>query len=151
FWYSKADNDHLEGSSSETPYAVYDPATRQWSAWRTLDMPADEKFGYARAGCTQRVDLPNGDILLTLYFRPLEQETTRHASTVCRCWFDGTTLSYVEYGDELRLEEKRGLVEPSLVEFAGRYFLTLRNDTRAYVTRGTDGLRFEPIRPWTFD
>ncbi|MCA9077534.1 MAG: hypothetical protein KDA93_21090 [Planctomycetaceae bacterium] len=35
--------------------------------------------------------------------------------------------------------------------FDGRYYLTLRADHSAFVTRSEDGLTFEPIREWTFD
>jgi hypothetical protein len=68
-----------------------------------------------------------------------------------RCRFDGARLSYVEHGTELRLDVPRGFAEPSLVHFDGRFFLTLRNDQRGYVTCGTDGLNFDPPRPWLFD
>jgi hypothetical protein len=51
----------------------------------------------------------------------------------------------------LSLPRKRGLAEPSIARFGGRYFLTLRNDDGAWVTSATDGIHFEPIRPWTFD
>ena len=39
----------------------------------------------------------------------------------------------------------------SLIRFKERYYLTLRNDARGYVTSGTDGLHFDPIIPWEFD
>jgi len=151
FWYSAATNDHLEHGPSETPYSVYDPERREWSAWKTLEMPAERKFEFARAGCTQRVDLPNGDILLPVYFRRADEKQERNKSTICRCSFDGVTLRYLEHGDELNLEVDRGLVEPSLTKFENRFYLTLRNDQRAYVTTSADGLHFDKIRPWTFD
>lgn len=151
FWYSASANDHIKHGPSETPYSVYDPQRREWSEWKTLEMPAERKFEFARAGCTQRVDLPNGDILLPIYFRRADEKHQRNKSTICRCSFDGTTLRYLEHGDELSLEVDRGLVEPSLTEFGTRYFLTLRNDQRAYVTTSADGLHFDEIRPWTFD
>jgi hypothetical protein len=151
FWYSASDNDHLKFGPSETPYSVYDPQHKTWGQWRTLAMPAESKFEFARAGCTQRVDLPNGDILLPIYFRPANEPHERHQATICRCQFDGETLKYVEHGDELSLDVDRGLAEPSLTKFGERYFLTLRNDQRAYVTTSSDGLQFDAIRPWTFD
>ena len=151
FWYSASANDHLKNGPSETPYSVYDPQRKTWSQWRTLAMPAERKFEFARAGCTQRVDLPSGDILLPIYFRPADERHERHKVTVCRCQFDGETLKYLEHGDELSLDVDRGLAEPSLTKFGERYFLTLRNDQRAYVTTSDDGLHFDPIRPWTFD
>ena len=57
----------------------------------------------------------------------------------------------MERGDELDLNVERGLCEPSLARFGGRYYLTLRNDVKGYVTVGQDGLHYDPIEPWTFD
>ena len=112
-------------------------------------MPNEPRFGNAGAGCTQRVDLPGGDILLPVSFkRPGDKLSS---STVVRCRFDGETLRYVEHGDELSLDVPRGLGEPSLAQFEGRFFLTLRNDKKGYVTSGTDGLHFDKPKPWTFD
>ncbi len=67
------------------------------------------------------------------------------------CAFDGTQLTYLEHGDELALDVPRGCDEPSLVLFQGRYYLTIRNDEKGYVTAGDDGLHFAPLTPWTFD
>ena len=97
----------------------------------------------------QRVDLPNGDILLPIYFKPLEDRC--YSATVLRCRFDGTTLGYVEHGDELPYDVPRGFCEPSLTKFGDRFFLTLRNDVTGHVASGPDGLHFEKPRPWTFD
>ncbi len=68
-----------------------------------------------------------------------------------QCAFDGRELKYRRHGTELTLEVDRGLVEPSLVGFKGRYYLTIRNDRKGYVAVSDDGLRFGPIRPWVFD
>jgi hypothetical protein len=51
----------------------------------------------------------------------------------------------------LRLDEARGLYEPSLVAFQGKYYLTLRNDLRGYVSVSDDGLQFAEPVPWLFD
>jgi hypothetical protein len=51
----------------------------------------------------------------------------------------------------LRLAVARGLYEPSLIAFRGRYFLTLRNDLRGYVSVSDDGLTFAEPQPWRFD
>jgi len=132
-----------------TSYSVYDPDQRQWRPWQKLSMPEGDKFHDSGAGCTQRVDLANGEILLPFYFRPPGKNS--HVS-VARCSFDGSTLRFVENGTELHIDDKtRGLHEPSLARFGGEYFLTLRNDKRGYVTRGRDGLNFEAFQPWRFD
>lgn len=132
-----------------TAYAVYDETTRQWSRWTTLEMPNDPSFYNSGAGCVQRVDLENGDILLPVYYKG---ETDKHYRvTVLRCSFDGETLSYLEHGSELALEDGRGVYEPSLIRFRGRFYLTLRNDNAAYVAVSEDGLNFGPLQPWRFD
>jgi len=132
-----------------TSYSVYDPDRDRWAAWRRLAMPDGEKFHDCGAGCTQRVDLADGTILLPLYFRP-PGKNSRVA--VARCSFDGETLRYEEHGNELSIDDTtRGLHEPSLARFGGEFFLTIRNDRRGFVTRSRDGLNFQPIRPWKFD
>ena len=132
-----------------TSYATYDPARDQWSGWQKLEMPAGEKFHNCGAGCVQRYDLDGGGILLPLYFKPAG---TNSRVTVARCQFDGKELRYEEHGNELAIDNQtRGLHEPSLTRFDGRFFLTIRNDEKGYVTRSDDGLNYAPIEPWRFD
>src|SRR5205814_10357455 len=45
----------------------------------------------------------------------------------------------------------RGLYEPGLARFQGKFYLTMRNDRAAYVATSTDGLHFSEPRLWTFD
>jgi hypothetical protein len=133
----------------ETAWSVYDQKTRRWAPWRALEMPKDDKFWNAGAGCTQRIDLENGDILLPIYFK--SKEARGATTTVVRCSFDGETLRYIEHGSEMTVPVPRGLGEPSLALFQGRYYLTMRNDQAAYVTTGEDGLHFAPPQPWKWD
>jgi hypothetical protein len=139
----------IENRDRETSYAVYDPASRTWTPWAALEMPDPVKFQSAGAGSVQRLDLPDGDILLPIYFKSKEQKTYR--TTVVRCSFDGTKLAYREHGTELTIDDGRGLYEPSLTRFGDRYLLTLRNDGAGYVAVSRDGLNFDqPIR-WLWD
>jgi hypothetical protein len=94
----------------------------------------------------------DGSLLVPVYGWSREQATSSSATaTVLHCRFDGEIITYLTHGDELTINEPRGFCEPSVIEYEGRYYLTLRNDVRGYVTRGGDGLHFEPPRPWTFD
>jgi len=137
-------NKHIGGERAAT-WAVYDEATGTWSDWQKLQMPDAVKFYSSGAGSAQRYDQPDGSILLPVYFKSETQKTYR--TTVLRCSFDGKTLHYLEHGNELALEQGRGLYEPSITKFQEEYFLTLRNDTHGYVSRSKDGLTFEtPIR-----
>ena len=136
----------------KTAYSVYDPQDRHWTPWDTLDMPEPDKFFSSGAGSTQRVDLQDGTILLPIYFRGKKDKNNRNSSTtVVRCSFDGSRLEYIEHGNEMTVDRPRGLGEPSLTFYRDRFFLTLRNDECAYVTTSSDGLHFQPPRPWTFD
>lgn len=133
----------------ETAFSVYDPAVRAWTPWRPLAMPPEARFFNSGAGCAQRVDLPDGDILLPFYFKARGEKDYR--SAVARCAFDGAELRVREIGAEVAVPGGRGLYEPSLAEVGGRFFLTLRNDTAAYVARSADGVNFEAPRRWTWD
>jgi hypothetical protein len=97
----------------------------------------------------QRVDLPDGDILLPVYFK--RPEGTNYQVTVLRCGFNGQKLVFKEHGNKLTVNAPRGLGEPSLTRFGGRYFLTLRNDLKGYVTTSEDGMNFAPVQDWRFD
>lgn len=134
-----------------TAWTTFNPTTRQWTSYQKLVMPSLDKFFNAGAGSTQRVDLPNGDILLPIYFIDPANRGKGLSSTVVRCGFDGMTLRYLEHGTELYILQPRGFVEPSLCTVNGRFFLTLRNDQAGYVTIGNDGLHFAVPKEWTFD
>ena len=138
-----------------TVYSAYAADSRTWAPWKTLETP----FAEEGAGSVQRLDLPNGDILLPTYFimpemfsKGIEDRYQNlYAVTVMRCTFDGETLHYLDHGNDMTVPAGRGLCEPSLIEFNGRYLLTMRNNDRAYVTAGADGLHFDEPRVWTFD
>ena len=129
-WYQN--NRVIPVRNRHTAYAVYDATVRVWLPWKELVMPDEPRFANAGAGCTQRVDLPGGDILLPIYFKRPEDQVS--STTVVRCRFDGETLRYVEHGDELAIDIPRGFGEPSLAKFGDRFFLTIRNDQKGYVT-----------------
>ncbi|MFO7947318.1 MAG: sialidase family protein [Armatimonadota bacterium] len=137
----------------QVSYAVYNARDRAWEPWKTLDMPDEERFFSAGSGSAQRVDLPDGTILLPVYYRPPTDDSwsTCAYSSVIHCDFDGHELRFLQIGDELTVPEPRGLCEPSLTWFQGRYYLTMRNDERGYVSAGDDGLRFSDPEPWRFD
>ena len=151
---------NFEGGTKENrrrekvSYAVMNPADGSWSSLRFLDMPGKDHGGHAitaaNAGNTQRVDLPNGEILLPVRYMA-DAKKFNYTSVVVRCRFDGERISYVEHGTELNIPEGRGLYEPSLIQHGEWFYLTLRADHSGYVTRSRDGLVFEQVREWTFE
>lgn len=141
------DRGPMKEAARNVPYSVFDEATGEWAAWKPMELSPE--LAYCGAGCTQRVDLPSGDILLPVYFRPPEGKYTR--VSVLKCRFDGTTLSMLEQGPPLVLDTKRGLAEPSLTRFQERWLLTVRHDDTGYVAESADGLHFGPLREWKWD
>ena len=133
----------------QTVYAVHDVKSGGWTPWQRLELPAAEEFNFARNACSQWLVRADGTLLVPLYLG--RNATEPFATTVAECRFDGTKLTYVRHGSVLRLGTGRGLYEPSLVAWGGRYFLTLRNDFRGYVSVGDDGLEFGEPQPWAFD
>lgn len=132
-----------------TSYATYDPNKNLWSAWKSLELPDGPEFVSSGAGSVQRYDLPNGDILLPVYYKRPERKYSD--VMVLRCRFDGKTLKYLEHGNELSIDDGRGFAEPSITKFGDWFYLTLRNDNAAYVTRSKDGLHFPEPQKWTFE
>ena len=154
-------------------YTVMDPKTESWGPMLALELPERDHENLTMlaqsAGCSQRVDLPDGDVLLPLVYLPsstlnkeadtfdYSDERVFYNSIVARCGFDGQSLTYKEHGTQHTISREhshrlaarrgvepsgRGLYEPSLATFEGAFFLTLRSDHSAFVTKGEDGIHF---------
>jgi hypothetical protein len=128
-------------------YAVWKDG--QWGPRRKL-VWEDPRGSYIYSNnCGQRLALPDGDILMSFTFGVKD-----HPRSVCgvRCSFDGNELVIKETGPAMTNEKGRGLLEPSLTAFQGRYYLTIRaEDRRGYVAVSDDGLNYEPQKEWTWD
>lgn len=99
--------------------------------------------------CGQRVELPNGDVAMSFTFGV--GETPRCVCGV-RCSFDGERLTVRATGNALSNPGGRGLLEPSVTRFGGRFYLTLRaEDERGYVSVSDDGLAYAPQQAWAWD
>ncbi len=145
------DRGPVKGARRETCYTVYDPAARSWSPWKRLLLPGSELTFPAGAGCSQRVDLANGEILLPVYGGQRDASDPYTHAKVLRLGFDGTTLSVLAEGNALRQESKRGFAEPSLTRFRNKYYLSIRHDDAGYCATSDDGLNFNQPRAWLWD
>lgn len=128
-------------------YAVH--KNGQWSERKRLiwDDPRGA-FIYTN-NCGQREVLEDGSIAFVMSFGA--KETSRSAAGV-RCSFDGETLSIQQVGKEITHAAGRGLLEPSMVRYRGKFYATLRaEDNRGYVAASDDGLDFEEKQPWCWD
>jgi len=132
------------------PVYVVRRADGTFSEARTLAWDDPRGTAIYTCGCAQRVTQPDGRILIPLSFAPKGQTARSVGSVLCR--HDGTTLTIERGGNELANGVKRGLLEPTLTTFQGRYYMTIRaEDDRGCVTISDDGLTWETQRPWCWD
>jgi hypothetical protein len=130
-------------------YVVRSPSGT-WSQLRKLDWADPRGSAIYTCGCAQRLTLEGGDVLVPLSFGP-KGRVHRSVCTV-RCSFDGEQLVMRKVGSELTNTAGRGLLEPSLAELDGRYYMTIRaEDNRGYVTLSGDGMNWGPQRPWSWE
>ena len=142
---------HFSRNDQLSRYPTYcvRKADGTWSDRKKLEWNDPRGSHIYTNNCGQRVVLPNGDLLLAFTFGP--KANGRMVAGV-RCTFDGESLSIKEVGPPLVHNVKRGLLEPSLTEFQGRFYLTIRaEDDRGYVSVSEDGLNWSEKQPWMWD
>ncbi len=129
-------------------YAVWRDG--QWGPRRKLEW-ADPRGSYIYSNnCGQRVVLPNGDVQMSFTFGATPTQARAVAGVICA--FDGETLTVKKVGEPMFNPKGRGLLEPSVTQFHGRFFLTIRaEDNRGYVCAGDDGLKWSPQQPWAWE
>ena len=136
-------------------FATYDLENDVWNDWKMMELPDEPLLFNCGSGSVQRLDLPNGVILLPVYCRDLRKSVKVFGGSfhvcVLRCSFDGLKLRYIERGNFMTVKAPRGLCEPSLSSVNGKYYLTIRNDEKGYVAVSDDGLNFSTPAPWLFD
>ncbi|MBL9210015.1 MAG: exo-alpha-sialidase [Opitutaceae bacterium] len=140
----------------DTVWIAYDPATGRWTPWRILALPETPDNRYFINGVHgQWLTEPDGSLLVPIYYLSPKIADARwmfsFRGAVARLRFDGRELTFVDAGRELNLAVPRGVYEKSLTWYRGKYYMTIRNDLRGYVTVSDDGLNFAPLRAWTFD
>lgn len=143
-------SDHLEHCAIS--YSVHDFADGSFTPWKSFRITID---GQERpcVAYGQRVDLPNGDILLPFStIKKLEGWNSIRSCGSVRCRFDGKALKVIETGNLVTHPTPRGFVEPSMAEHNGVFYMTLRaQDGYSHVTTSKDGLTWEKPHPWRWD
>ncbi|HLA84604.1 MAG TPA: sialidase family protein [Thermoguttaceae bacterium] len=130
-------------------YSVRD-AAGQWSPLGRLVWDNPRGTEIYTCGCSQRVTLDDGDLVIAISMTPLGR-MDRMVTSV-RCGFDGRTVAIKQVGNTLELAKGRGLLEPSLTTFGGRFWMTIRaEDDHGYLATSDDGLHWSPIKAWAWD
>lgn len=151
------ENDEAAGPrESRALYSIYDRESGEFSELRTFELPqlGDEYFCCV-CGSTQCFEEESGDILLPVMHYSLRTAENLWqgfiSSSVIRAGFDGERLYFKEIGAPLTLNIPRGLYEPSIMRFGGKYYLCMRGDTDGYIASSSDGLNFGEPRALVFD
>ncbi len=131
-------------------YPVYVTRAKNgtWSERKILQWD-DPQGGFIYSNnCGQRVVLPDGNIQMSFTFGP--QAEHRMVAGVLAT-FDGDRLAVSNVGPPLRNHQGRGLLEPSVTEFGGKFWITMRaEDGRGYVSVSDDGLNWTEKRAWAW-
>ena len=129
-------------------YAVR-AADGRWSGRKILEWEDPRGSFIYTNNCGQRVVMPDGDIQMSFTFGP-KAEHRRVAGVRSR--FDGETLEVEKVGPPIEHPHGRGLLEPSVAQFKNQFWMTIRaEDGRGYVTRSSDGMRWDDKQPWAWE
>lgn len=120
-----------------------------WSERKKLEWDDPRGAFIYSNNCGQRFVMPNGDVIMAFTFGP---ESQHRMVAGVKCSFDGETLRVVEVGPPLTHRVGRGLLEPSVVRFEEKFYMTMRaEDGHGYVSVSDDGLKYAPKQAWTWD
>lgn len=134
-------------------YAVYDEKAGKYSPIRYLSVPDPLPNTRYSTGCAQFMEDENGDLLIPITISTQGESIWSgvYRVAVLRCAFDGETVTVKERSNILSHPEERGLVEPQLCRYHGKYLLSLRNDNCALYSIGDDDLHFDEPQLWRWD
>jgi hypothetical protein len=129
--------------------AMWDAQRRDFKPWKKFDVPQIRAHGNCPLmfGLNQCCELIDGSILMPVG----EYVGNRDASV-------GTMVATIE-GESLGVERVGTMFgdqffEPSIVQFDGRYFMTIRSerrDSRMYRAVSRDGLEWTDLDAWSWD
>ena len=72
-------------------YSIYDAEGRSWAPWKTVDLPDEDTFFSAGAGCSQWITEPDGTLLVPVYFKGKSDDRA-----------EGYTLSLIHISEPTR-------------------------------------------------
>lgn len=128
-------------------YWFVDQESQTFLTWKEIPFP----FEYAVATPYHILELENGDLLIAYYFRASRKSLISEIMTV-RYAMEEDGLRMVSYGEPLKVSGyARGIHEPCVTYFDGKYYMTIRNDEMGLFAESEDGLRFSEPKPWVWE
>ena len=126
----------------------FDPETEDWESFEPLEFPIDY---ISAVPSSQIYEYEYGDILVPFYYQTAEAHKARVLTV--KYSYDGNRFKMVGYGSPVICEQygERGLCEPSVTFFDGKFYLTLRSDEQGTFAVSDDGFHFSSPQPWRWD
>ncbi len=153
-WYG-SNNALLREPRPQSPlYAVYNESEGTFGSFQMIEMPKSDEYFISGVGCSQILELKNGDLLIPIYYMSRKELSKPNACStvaVIRCFFDGETVRFLEIGNSLTTDVPRGFCEPSIIQYRDEYFMCLRNDATGYLSKSRDGLHYDTPIELCFD
>lgn len=128
----------------------WDFSAGDFAPWRAVSLPEELARWYRVSWPRAQHEFPDGSVLVPFYGRETADNPFM-AVAVMRADIGDEGFVCREVGNLLREDTERGLAEPSVAQFQGRFFLTIRHDLRAFVATSEDGLHYGEPTPWRFD
>jgi hypothetical protein len=144
-------NPEIEKCPPQFPvYAIRYPDA-SWSERKRLKYPFFEDCDIWYTACVQISIMPNGNLLLPIYFR---KSFLDKSYSVCSalCSYDGEDITIQTISNVLSSNIGNGLMEPSIVYYQGQYYMTIRSpDGYGYFSISADGLNWETRKQWCWE
>ena len=121
-----------------------------WSKRKKIYCKEFEECSSFVCGCTQKVILSDGKVIIPCSIG-YDGRKDRLVSSLL-CGFDGDELKVLEHGNKLENTVGRGLLEPSIVLFEDKFYLTIRaEDEHGYISTSENGLDWKTIKAWSWE
>jgi hypothetical protein len=128
-------------------YNIMDNNGRWLENRQKLEFKEFEEGSIFSCGCSQKVILENGDILIPIKFGFFTRQDCMATSLLCK--FDGKKITALKRGNILELRIRRGFSEPSITRHNEKFWMTIRaEDNHGYVSESSDGLAWEAPKQW---
>ncbi len=145
---SIGDFSSLKSDLKRFPVYIVQDRQGKWTGKRKkLHFPEFEEYSIYSCNCAQKIIFPDGKMLIPITFG-------NHCRSVTSflCDFNGEDLSVIKRGNILKNSIKRGLLEPSIIEYQDKFYMTIRaEDEHGYLSVSDDGLNWQPIKAWSWD
>jgi hypothetical protein len=129
-------------SGYQSVYLFYD------GKWSSVQYLPNQEAGDDRTAGAQCAIFNNNCVIIPSF----HLNKNRKFVTVTRKYaINDNKLDFIASSNELTIDSGRGLYEPSVIDFNGKFYLTLRCDENcAFVTCSSDGLTWENPKKWYF-